>query len=32
MYVVWLSLTAKGELLARSVEQKDLDGYRPKAQ
>jgi hypothetical protein len=32
MYVVWLSLTAKGELLARSIERKDLDGYRPKAQ
>ena len=30
MYAAWLSLTAKGELLARSIEQKDLDGYRPK--
>jgi hypothetical protein len=31
MYAVWLSLTAKGELLARSLEEKDIDGYRPKA-
>jgi hypothetical protein len=31
MYAVWLKLTAKGELLARSIEQSDLDGYRPKA-
>ncbi|WP_331517127.1 hypothetical protein [Mycobacterium sp.] len=31
MYVVWLSLTAKGELLARSLEEKDIDGYRAKA-
>jgi hypothetical protein len=31
MYSVWLSLTAKGELLARSIEEKDIDGYRPKA-
>ena len=31
MYSVWLSLTAKGELLARSLEEKDIDGYRPKA-
>jgi hypothetical protein len=31
MYSVWLSLTAKGESLAGSLEEKDIDGYRPKA-
>jgi hypothetical protein len=31
MFAVWLSLTAKGEFLARSIEEKDIDGYRPKA-
>jgi hypothetical protein len=31
MYSAWLALTAKGELLARSIEAKDIDGYRPKA-
>jgi hypothetical protein len=31
MFSAWLSLTGKGELLARSLEEKDLDGYRPKA-
>ena len=31
MFVVWLTLTAKGELLARSIEEKDIDGYRRKA-
>jgi hypothetical protein len=31
MFAAWLSLTGKGELLARSLEEKDLDGYRPKA-
>jgi hypothetical protein len=30
MYSAWLALTAKGELLARSIETKDIDGYRPK--
>lgn len=28
MYSVWLALTAEGESLARSLEQKDIDGYR----
>ena len=28
MFAVWLALTAKGEQLARSLEQKDIDGYR----
>ena len=31
MFSAWLSLTGKGELLARSLEERDLDGYRPKA-
>ncbi|WP_428342032.1 hypothetical protein [Mycobacterium sp.] len=31
MFSVWLALTAKGELLARSIEAKDIDGYRPEA-
>jgi hypothetical protein len=31
MFAAWLSLTGKGELLARSHEEKDIDGYRPKA-
>src|ERR1700721_625261 len=31
MFSAWLSLTGKGELLARSLEEKDIDGYRPKA-
>ncbi len=31
MYAAWLALTGKGELLARSIEAKDIDGYRPKA-
>jgi hypothetical protein len=31
MFLAWLSLTGKGELLARSLEERDLDGYRPKA-
>ena len=28
MFSAWLSLTAKGELLARSIEEKDIDSYR----
>jgi hypothetical protein len=28
MFSAWLSLTAKGELLARSLEEKDIDSYR----
>jgi late competence protein required for DNA uptake (superfamily II DNA/RNA helicase) len=28
MFAAWLSLTGKGELLARSIEEKDIDGYR----
>jgi hypothetical protein len=28
MFSAWLSLTAKGELLARSIEEKDMDAYR----
>jgi hypothetical protein len=28
MFSAWLSLTAKGEQLARSLEEKDIDGYR----
>ena len=31
MFSAWLSLTAKGEQLARSLEEKDIDGYRRKA-
>jgi hypothetical protein len=31
MFSAWLSLTGKGELLAQSLEENDLDGYRPKA-
>ena len=31
MFSAWLSLTGKGELLARSLEEKDIDGYRSKA-
>ena len=31
MFSAWLSLTGKGELLARSIEDKDIDGYRPKS-
>lgn len=31
MCSVWLSLTAKGELLAQSPEDNDIDGHRPKA-
>jgi hypothetical protein len=31
MYAAWLALSAKGELLARSIEQKDIDGYRSTA-
>ncbi|WP_292975119.1 hypothetical protein [Mycobacterium sp.] len=31
MYSVWLALTAKGELLARSIEDKNIDGYRSPA-
>ncbi len=31
MYSAWLALTAKGELLARSIEAEDIDGYRPEA-
>jgi hypothetical protein len=32
MFAAWLSLTAKGEQLARSLEEKDIDGYRRKSQ
>lgn len=28
MFSAWLALTAKGEQLAQSVEDKDIDGYR----
>jgi len=28
IFSAWLSLTAKGELLARSIEEKDMDAYR----
>jgi hypothetical protein len=31
MFSAWLLLTGKGELLARSLEEKDIDGYRSKA-
>jgi hypothetical protein len=31
MFAAWLSPTGKGELLARSLEEKDIDGYRSKA-
>ena len=31
MFAAWLSLTGKGALLARSLEEKDIDGYRSKA-
>jgi hypothetical protein len=31
MFSAWLSLTAKGEQLARSLEEKDIDGYRRKS-
>jgi hypothetical protein len=31
MFAAGLSLTGKGELLARSLEEKDIDGYRSKA-
>ena len=31
MFSAWLSLTAKGEQLARSFEEKDIDGYRRKS-
>ena len=31
MFAAWLSLTGKGELLARSLEEKDIEGYRPEA-
>jgi hypothetical protein len=31
MFAAWLPLTGKGALLARSLEKKDLDGYRSKA-
>ncbi|HEY2450535.1 MAG TPA: hypothetical protein VGI49_17205, partial [Mycobacterium sp.] len=30
MFSTWLSLTAKGAELARSIEEKDIDGYRRK--
>ena len=30
MFSGWLALTAKGEQLARSLEEKDMDGYRRK--
>jgi hypothetical protein len=30
MFSAWLALTGKGELLARSLEEKDIDGYRQK--
>jgi hypothetical protein len=30
MFAAWLSLTGKGELLARSLEEKDIDRYRSK--
>jgi hypothetical protein len=32
MFAAWLALTAKGEQLARSLEEKDIDGYRRKSQ
>lgn len=31
MFAAWLSLTGKGELLARSIEEKDIEGYRDRA-
>jgi hypothetical protein len=31
MFAAWLALTAHGEELARSIEEKDLDGYRGKS-
>ena len=31
MFSAWLSLTGKGELLARSIEEKDIEGYRGRA-
>jgi hypothetical protein len=31
MFAAWLSLTGKGELLGRSLEEKDIDGYRTKS-
>lgn len=31
MFSAWLSLTGKGELLARSIEEKDIEGYRDRA-
>jgi hypothetical protein len=31
MFSAWLALTGKGNLLAQSLEEKDIDGYRPKA-
>jgi hypothetical protein len=31
MFSAWLSLTGKGELLARSIEYKDIEGYRGRA-
>jgi hypothetical protein len=31
MFAAWLALTATGEQLARSLEEKDLDGYRRKS-
>jgi len=31
MFSAWLALTARGEQLARSLEEKNLDGYRRKS-